>query len=363
LAQESQFGVRRENVLRLAFVSGLSDKKLAQKLAPLQALPEVRGIDLYRRRPFLGEKVRWMEMPRPFSRFAPLGDLWRLVTLVKHGAQYDVLIGCHQRFHGIYAALAGIFRGKPVIQLTITDPAWMEKNFLGGWALRHANAVGFRGHTTLERFGNKHGNRKPLFIPHNVWELPKQAQRNNRSVDLLYVGYLAGYKNISGWLRTAAEVKRRRGRLRAVLVGEKPNRRIRALVNRIGLKNDLEFTGHLSGNELDRRYGDGRVFLLTSFWEGLPMVALEAMTAGLPVVATDVGDVQNLVKDGLNGYLTSVGDVQGAASAVNRLLSDEELWQAMSESARKSAVDFHAKNMLDDAMCAWRKVFHEMGLL
>ena len=114
--------------LRLAFASGLSKKKLAQKLAPLQALPEVQRIDLYRRQPFYGNKVRWMSMSGFCSQIAPFGDLWRFATLFKNAPRYDVLIGCHQFFHGVYTAIAGLLRGRPVVQLTIKDPARIRKS-------------------------------------------------------------------------------------------------------------------------------------------------------------------------------------------------------------------------------------------
>lgn len=348
---------------RLGFVVGLSDNKLAQKLAALQAMPEVLEIDLYRRHPFTGQKVRWMAMPRLCTRFAPLGDLWRFLTLVKKAGNYDVLIGCHQRFHGIYVALAGALRRRAVIQLTITDLAWIEKTFLGAWSLQRAGAIGFRGQTTLERFRDRYGNKKTLFVAQNVWDPPKPRVHMNKTIDLLYVGNLMAYKNIPAWLQTAAEVKRRQGRLRAVLVGERPGRRLTVLAKRLGLWDDLKFTGPLFGKDLDRLYAESRVLLLTSFWEGLPMVAAEAMAVGIPVVATDVGDVRELVKDGENGYLVDVGDVHGTATVVTRLLNDEALYQRMSVNARRSAADLASKSTLQCAVKTWRQVFVEIGLI
>ena len=349
--------------MKLAFVSGLSDKKLAQKLAPLQALPEVLVIDLYRRRPFSGEKILWMRMPRFFSWFYPLGDLWRFISLLKNARRYDVMIGCHQRYHGVYAALAGFLFGKKVVQLIISDPVWMQKSFMGGWALRHASAIGFRGQNTLKRFRDILGSEKILFVPHNVWYAPKSIRQADKSIDLLYVGYLAGYKNIPAWLQTAAEVKRRCGKLHVVMVGEEPGRKIMALIKSLGLWNNIEFTGHLSGDDLDRRYAEARVLLLTSFWEGLPMVALEAMAVGVPVVATDVGDTRDLVKDGENGYLTKPGDIEGAADAVERLLNDHELWCHMSDNALKSADALIAESTLERVQGEWRRVFIDLGLI
>lgn len=350
-------------MLNLAFVAGLSDKKLAQKLAPLQALPEISKIDLYRRHSFSGDKVCWMKIPNLCSHFVPLGDFWRLMTLIKNAHRYDILIGCHQQYHGVYSALAGVLSKKRVIQLTITEPELIQKKLLGSWALRRSSAIAFRGHTTLEAFKNKYGDNKVFFIPQNVCFLSKKPIQREKSIDLLFVGYLAEAKNIPAWLQTAAAVKRQRGRLRAVLVGDKPDRHILSLVDSLGLKNDIEFTGPLYGIDLDEYYAAARVFLLTSFREGLPMVAVESMNFGVPVVATNVGDIRDLVEDGRNGYLTDIGDIDGASRAIVKLLNNEGLYQRMSANAFKRAKEFLHECTIEHVSRIWRNVFIELGLI
>jgi glycosyltransferase involved in cell wall biosynthesis len=349
--------------LKLAFIAGLSEKKLAQKLAPLQAMPEVTRIDLYRRRPFVGEKVQWMEMPSCCTRFAPLGDLWRFLTILKKATDYDIIVGCHQRFHGIYAAVAGAIRGRPVIQLVINDLAYIEKTFLGVWSLRRATAVGFRGRFTMERFQSKYGNNALFFVPQNVWELPKPMGHLNKTIDLLYVGNLVERKNMPVWLKTAAEVKRRLGRLRAAVVSETCGKDLEDLAKNLGLHDVVEFTGPLFGSDLDRCYAKSRVLLLTSVWEGLPMVAAEAMAMGVPVVATDTGDVRELVSNGESGYLAKVGDVQAAAGFVVQLLKDKAQYNYMSANARSAASHLASESTLKHLVKTWRDVFMELGVL
>lgn len=349
--------------MKLAFVGKLSDKKLAQKLAPLQALPEVCEIDLYRRHPFSGKKVRWMQMPLFCTRFAPLGDLWRLFALIRNARRYDIFIGCHQRYHGVYAALAGVLLKKRVIQLITTDPERIQKSFTGRWALRRAEAIGFRGRTTLEAYRNNHGNEQIFFVPQNVWCPSEQTIQKNKTIDLLYVGNFAICKNISVWIRISAVVKQQRGNLKAVLVGERPNKSISALVDSLKLRDDVTFTGPLYGSELDEYYATARVLLLSSIWEGLPMATVEAMNFGTPVVAPDVGDLRDLVNDGMNGYLTGVGDIEGAANVVAKLLSDDELYNRMSENAYKTAKNFQYECTIEHVSKIWRDVFVELGLI
>jgi glycosyltransferase involved in cell wall biosynthesis len=77
------------------------------------------------------------------------------------------------------------------------------------------------------------------------------------------------------------------------------------------------------------------VFILNSQYEGLPHVVLEAMAAGVPVVATRVGGTPELVKDGDTGMLIPSGDVQALIAAIRQLLSDIELRKRLSRNAHE----------------------------
>lgn len=67
-------------------------------------------------------------------------------------------------------------------------------------------------------------------------------------------------------------------------------------------------------------YKNSDIFLMTSIFEGLPNSIMEAMSYSLPIVATDVGDINQLVKDGVNGYLTKIGDYKEIADKLNILI-------------------------------------------
>jgi glycosyltransferase involved in cell wall biosynthesis len=109
-----------------------------------------------------------------------------------------------------------------------------------------------------------------------------------------------------------------------VVVGDGDDRaETEALVQRLGLAERSRFVGF--HRNIREWYAAFDVFLLTSLNEGAPVVAIEALGAHRPVVATAAGGTATVVKDGESGYVVPVGDVTGLAERVVRLARDPEL--------------------------------------
>jgi glycosyltransferase involved in cell wall biosynthesis len=104
------------------------------------------------------------------------------------------------------------------------------------------------------------------------------------------------------------------------------------------------------------------VFLLTSAYEGMPNVIMEAMFAGVPVVATRVGGVPDLIQDGVHGFLHDVGDITGMARSLTRVLTDPALRRRMGNAGRERILsEFTVEHLADrvtqvyDAHCSAAK--------
>lgn len=104
------------------------------------------------------------------------------------------------------------------------------------------------------------------------------------------------------------------------------------------LENNVHFLG-LRDDIADLMH-DSKCFVLPSDYEGLPMTILEAMAAGLPVIATHVGGVPDVVEDGANGFLVEPGDTAELARVMGRVLEEEELLCEMSRRAYNTALRF-----------------------
>jgi glycosyltransferase involved in cell wall biosynthesis len=93
--------------------------------------------------------------------------------------------------------------------------------------------------------------------------------------------------------------------------------------------------GPVAGQAKTRLLAEADVFVLPSHEEGQPWAVLEAMCAALPVVATDVGAMTDMVRDGVNGFIVRVGDSEEIASCILRLTSDGDLRKAMGDMSKR----------------------------
>ncbi len=123
-----------------------------------------------------------------------------------------------------------------------------------------------------------------------------------------------------------------------VLVGDGPERgALEALAAELGVAERLVVTGWTP--DARRWLPAFDAFALPSLWEGMPLVILEAMHAGLPVVATDVGSVAEAVADGETGYVVAPGDATALRERLGRLLRDPALRARLGARARGVAAE------------------------
>jgi glycosyltransferase involved in cell wall biosynthesis len=122
---------------------------------------------------------------------------------------------------------------------------------------------------------------------------------------------------------------------RLLLIGDGPDRaELEAELRRRDLAGRVELPGVSS--EVPRLLGGVQIGALVSRQEGFPLAVLEAMRAGLPVVASDVGGVREAVQDGVTGLLVRRGDEAGLRAALSRLLSDPPLRRCLGQAGRRA---------------------------
>jgi glycosyltransferase involved in cell wall biosynthesis len=148
------------------------------------------------------------------------------------------------------------------------------------------------------------------------------------------VAVLREQKGLDVLLRAVAEVAREVPGVRLAVAGEGPERAsLEALASELGIAPLVTLLGNRS--DVPDLLAAFDVAVSASWFEGSPLAAMEYMDAALPIVATRVGGMPDLIDDGVHGRLVEPGDAAGLAAAVVELLHDPESARAMGERARE----------------------------
>lgn len=148
-------------------------------------------------------------------------------------------------------------------------------------------------------------------------------------------------------LQAMARVRALRPGVRLLLIGDGPERsRLERMTAELDLTECVVFPGWQK--DLTTWMSALDVFVLPSESEGLPCAVLEAMAAGVPVVATPVGDLPHVVIEGESGFLVPIGDIRALADALVRLVDDEALRQRFGRFSRESVMKRYSEQSMVD---------------
>ncbi len=163
------------------------------------------------------------------------------------------------------------------------------------------------------------------------------------NVIMLYVGRLSNEKQLEQIRHVLEQVPG----TRLALVGDGPARdELRARFAGTNTK----LIGYLRGEALSQAYASADLFIFPSALETFGLVVTEAMAAGLPVVASRVGGVRDVVSEGETGYTFDVNDIGGMVDGVRKLASDRERMKAMGRAARQFAETQSWDAMMDEVI-------------
>jgi glycosyltransferase involved in cell wall biosynthesis len=141
-------------------------------------------------------------------------------------------------------------------------------------------------------------------------------------------------------LDAIGELARRGVPVELTLAGDGPERaRLERRAAQLGIQHRVTFAGAVANDRVADLYAAADVFCTSSFAEGLPTVLMEAMAMGLPVVATRINGIPELVEDGVTGLLVSPARADALAAALERLATHPEERQRMGHAGRRKVVD------------------------
>jgi colanic acid/amylovoran biosynthesis glycosyltransferase len=195
------------------------------------------------------------------------------------------------------------------------------------------------GRDRLRRHGFEDARIVTLRLAIAAKEVPfRERSREGPPVRVLSVGRLVEKKGLESGIRAMAALRRARPdiELEYVIVGDGPLREpLQELVVRQRLRETVRFLGALPGPEVMQQMQQADVYYLPSLMEQAGYVLLEAQASGLPVVATRVGGVSEMVREGRSAVLIPPADTEAAVAAFASLLDHPEQWGAMSRAGRE----------------------------
>ena len=342
----------------------------------LALLPALRAAGIDAR--FLGLDVPGSEAPRFYERLDELGvphrsvrcgpdvspRLARAVVRAVRAENPD-LLHTHLVHADVYGAIAAAVTRTPYVSTRHNDDRYLlgpfrylDRGFARG--ARRLIAISDAVRIFLEKAG--HDRAKLVTIRYGLDAIPgASSEPTPEQVGIppgaplaLAVGRLIAQKDHATLLRAFALVHAELPEARLAILGSGPlESETRALVRALGLDDAVSLPGRTDIRDWLER---SNVFVHTSRWEGFGIVLLEAMLASLPVVATSVSAVPEVVADGETGVLVAVGDVGGIASALRELLDDSERAQQLGSAGRVRALrEFSVARMAERTVEVYRE--------
>lgn len=282
-----------------------------------------------------------------FTLLAP-GRFWRLLRLVRK-LKPDIL-HTHLTTSNILGSMVGRLLGIPVIT-TLHNTAFASKNDrqirvrLETLALRHgAQKVLAVGPIVADAHRERLSNQEIVTIPNAVPlidplpDAERDALRQSITGDavkplLFSAGRLSEQKGYSVLVDAIAQLREKHPDAVVAIAGQGELREeLEQQITAKGVGSNILLLG--VRDDIPKLAAASDLFVSSSLWEGLPVAVLEAMSAGLPIVATRVGDVPRVVVEG-TGLLVEPGDPTALAGALDTMLSDADFRASCARDARE----------------------------
>lgn len=183
---------------------------------------------------------------------------------------------------------------------------------------------------------------------------------NERANVVGYLGRFSKEKGVLNFVKSISLVLNHRKDVRFMLCGEGMlSDKIRSIIRCEGLSAHVKLTGWVDHKETPNFLNDLKLIVIPSYTEGIPNIMLEAMACGTPVLATQVGAIPDIIKEGETGFLLDSNDPNHIADKIVELIGNTKLLEKVSINAHKYIREaFSYKKTLE----AWQNIINELEL-
>ena len=356
--------VEKYNLLNRTIYYGESEKNI-----PVSRIVRlVKGFELlianYKKNP--RAFIRSMNIIRYKKKAANLKLLYMIVPFVGRG-DYDV-IQCHfgpNGNRGVILKDLGVFTGKIITVFHGYDiTQYIHNN--GRDAYKYLFDKGDFFLPISQRWKNELislGCRKEKIMVHRMGidvEKYNDFHRNTKGDDKLKIITIARFvekKGIRYGVEAVGQVVKEHPEIEYRIIGDGPLRdEIESVIDQLKLREKIKLLGWKSEAEILKYMNDSDILLLSSVTsndgdqEGIPVVLMEAMAMGLPVVSTFHSGIPELVQDGISGFLAPERDVSGLAKKLRHCIEHPELWPSILKEAHNTIIQNYNIDDLNDRL-------------
>lgn len=231
-------------------------------------------------------------------------------------------------------------------------------NFILKQLYKNGNQIVAVSNYTANEF-NKLFKEKVITTIHNGVKIKKIIAKNESNV--LTIGYAARIDSLKGWRELLMAfnmlMPEYRSKIKLIIAGDGPEVDAMLItIKKLNLQNDVEFLGYIS-NAGDTLIPFFDVFVLPSKNEGLPMSILEAFGHGVPVIATDVGGISEIIENEVNGLLLINGNPEYIKNSLLKLIKNPELYRRLQNNSLTTyKTKFNIKKMSEEYLKVYKKL-------
>lgn len=300
------------------------------------------------------------------SKLNPLPvRLWKYFwALMKEAKNADVILVQNAMAAGLPVALVKIFRGTPFVIRMVGDEAWERaeqqkitnktwEEFIdspdGGirskimmivqrFVLKRANFImppsEYNRNLVIKAYGV---DPKKIIVNYTATEEPEiiEIEANPKPHQIVTVARLISLKKIDEIIKGMKTVLEKYPDANLVIAGEGPEmQNLKNLTKELGLENSVEFLGKISRAETWQLRKNSSVYIINSTHESLPISVLTSLSSGIPIIATNVSGIREVVYHEKTGLLVESGDIEGIAKSIIRFFEDENLRKSVVENGK-----------------------------
>jgi glycosyltransferase involved in cell wall biosynthesis len=188
-------------------------------------------------------------------------------------------------------------------------------------------------------------------VLYNAIFINEKNEYKNNSNNITLLGRLNERKGLYDLIQVVEPICKKFPEIKFALAGDGDLGKLRSAIEELRISDNVKILGWIGDKERDLLLRDTLVYVLPSYNEGMPMSILEAMSYGVPVLASNVGGIPKVIVDGNNGYMINPGDIKALEDKLCDLLGNSELREKFSEASYKTVketfdIEAHVNKLL-----------------